>query len=31
MKKIEEEWIQQYINNEEPNTEEEDYTEIEDS
>jgi hypothetical protein len=27
----EEEWIQQYINNEEPNTEEEDYTEIEDS
>ena len=27
----EEEWIQQYINNEEPNIEEEDYTEIEDS
>ena len=27
----EEEWMQQYINNEEPNTEEEDYTEIEDS
>jgi hypothetical protein len=27
----EEEWIQQYINNEEPDTNEEDYTEIEDS